>query len=264
VIPSIFVTHLAVLTIPWLEFSWAVVGVHFACVAVVGFGVTIGYHRYFSHRAFKTSRVVQFVLGWLACLSTQRGPLWWASHHRRHHAHSDGEHDVHSPDRHGLWYAHMGWLFDPDKLDADYRTVRDFTKYPELVLLDWLWWVPPLTMVGLMYALGSWPFVVTGYLLSVVTVKHVTFAVNSIGHVHGPQPYDTRDTSRNNWVLGYLALGDGWHNNHHHSPRTARHGFKWFELDATYWVILLLEKLRLVWDVKKTPRPARSTPAVVG
>jgi stearoyl-CoA desaturase (delta-9 desaturase) len=250
-------THLALIAIPFLSpdpMSWVLFG---AVALVCGFGITIGHHRYFSHRAFKTSRWFQFALAWAGCVAAQRGPLWWAAHHRQHHAHSDTDGDVHSPETEGFFHAHIGWLFRSSAVRPDFRTVRDFAKYPELVWLDHFWKLPVILTAVACYLLGGWAGVVFGYCLGSVVVKQVTFSVNSFGHLFGPRPYDTGDGSRNNWVLGILALGDGWHNNHHHSPRTARHGFKWYEFDPSYYLILVLERVGVVWGVKKTPRPPK-------
>ena len=254
--------HLALFAIPFVEFTWASVILLVVVSRVVGLGVTVGMHRYFSHRAFKTSRWFQFVLGVAGCMSVQNGPLWWVIQHRLHHRHSDTAADPHSPVVGGFWHGHLGWLLARERLRPDMSLVRDLTKYPELVWLNRFWMVPGLLTAALCYAIDGWSGVVIGYCLSVVVVFQVTFAVNSLGHLFGPQRFDTGEGSRNNFVLGYLAMGDGWHNNHHRAPSSARHGFAWYELDMSYKFIVLLRKLGLVWDVMQPPESARPTGGV--
>lgn len=245
--------HLALGAIPFVEFTiWSVVAV-LVVTRITGLGVTVGLHRYFSHRSFKTSRWFQFALGCAGCTALQKGPLWWGIHHRLHHRHSDTPNDPHSPVVDGFWYGHCGWLFTRDLMHPDHNLVKDLTKYPELVWLDRLWMVPGLLLAAACYACLGLNGLVWGYCVSVVLVFQVTFAVNSIGHLFGPQRFDTGEGSRNNLVLGYLAMGDGWHNNHHRAPSSARHGFAWYELDMSYQFIRLLVLLRLAWDVKQPP-----------
>src|SRR5262249_32987696 len=223
--------HLALLAAPLVEFTLLSVVLIVVVTRLVGLGVTLGLHRYFSHRAFKTSRWFQFALAAAGCTALQKGPLWWAAHHRLHHKHSDREGDPHSPVRDGFWYGHVGWLFARDLMNPDARLVRDWLRYPELVWLDRLWVLPGLLRAAGCYLAGGWGGVVYGYCLSVVLIFQVTFAVNSVGHLLGPRRFDTGDGSRNNPVLGYLSMGDGWHNNHHKAPGSARHGFAWYEFD---------------------------------
>lgn len=245
--------HLALFAIPFVEFGWLSVLLIVVATRFVGLGVTVGLHRYFSHRSFKTSRWFQFALGAAGCTALQKGPLWWAVHHRLHHRHSDQPADPHSPVVDGFWYGHMGWLFANDLMHPDESVVRDLTKYPEIVWLDRLWMVPGVLLAALCYAIDGWSGVVFGFCASVVLIFQVTFAVNSIGHLWGPQRFDTGEGSRNNLVLGYLAMGDGWHNNHHRAPSSARHGFAWYEFDMSYQTIRLFAWLGLVWDVKQPP-----------
>jgi stearoyl-CoA desaturase (delta-9 desaturase) len=220
---------------------------------VNGLGITVGFHRYFSHRSFKTLRLCQFMLGVAGCTALQKGPLWWAIHHRMHHRHSDTAEDPHSPVVDGFFHGYIGWLFTRDLMRPDDRVVHDLTRYQELVWLDRLWMIPGLLLATLCFAIGGWGGLVYGFCLSVVFIFQVTFAVNSFGHLFGPQRFNTGDGSRNNLVLGYLAMGDGWHNNHHRMPSSARHGFAWYELDMSYLFIRLLTYLQVVWDVKKPP-----------
>lgn len=220
---------------------------------IIGLGITVGFHRYFSHRSFKTTRWCQFLLAAAGCAALQKGPLWWVIHHRLHHKHSDTPDDPHSPVVDGFFHGHLGWLFTRDLMRPDHGLVKDLTKYPELVWLDRLWMIPGLLMAAACYACLGWNGVIYGYCLSVVLIFEVTFAVNSIGHLWGRQRFATGEGSRNNAVLGYLAMGDGWHNNHHRAPYSARHGFAWYEFDMSYQFIRLLALLGLAWDVKQPP-----------
>jgi stearoyl-CoA desaturase (delta-9 desaturase) len=245
--------HLALGAIPFVEFTiWSVVAV-VVVTRLTGLGITAGFHRYFSHHSFKTSRWFQFLIGAAGCTALQKGPLWWVIHHRLHHKHSDTPNDPHSPVVDGFLHGHMGWLFTQDLMKPDARLARDLAKYPELVWLDRLWVIPGLLLAAACFAVLGWNGLIYGYCLSVVLVFQVTFAVNSFGHLFGPQRFATGEGSRNNMVLGYLAMGDGWHNNHHRAPYSARHGFAWYELDMTYTFIRLLAVFGLVWDVKQPP-----------
>jgi stearoyl-CoA desaturase (delta-9 desaturase) len=219
---------------------------------------TMGYHRYFSHRSFKTSRPVQFLLGFLCCANLQQGPLWWAAYHRHHHRHSDDRCDVHSPHHGGFWWAYCGWLFIP--LEPQWTHVRDWRRYPELVWLERFWQVPGLILAGLCWWIGGWSFLCIGFCLSAVLSFQVTFVVNTLGHLIGSRRYPTSDHSTNNFLLAVISLGDGWHNNHHHYPHSAQAGFFWWEIDGTFRVIRLLERLGIVWDVRRVP--AHKLPAV--
>jgi stearoyl-CoA desaturase (Delta-9 desaturase) len=245
--------HLALIAVPFIEFSWWYVLWVVVLTRITGLGITVGFHRYFSHRSFKTPRWCQFLLAVAGCTACQKGPLWWAIHHRLHHRHSDTAEDPHSPVVDGFFYGHIGWLFARDLIHPDEKIVHDLTRYRELVWLDRLWMLPGLLLAAVCFAIGGWGGLVYGFCLSVVFIFQVTFAVNSFGHLFGPQRFETCEGSRNNFVLGYLAMGDGWHNNHHRSPSSARHGFAWYELDMSYQFIRLLACMRLVWDVKQPP-----------
>lgn len=249
----LILVHLALLAIPVVEFTLISFVLLFVVTRVAGLGVTVGLHRYFSHRAFKTSRLFQFVLGVAGCTALQKGPLWWVIHHRQHHRHSDTPADPHSPVADGFWYGHVGWLFARDLMNPDHNEARDLTRYPELVWLDKLWMIPGMLFAAACYAIDGLPGLVYGYCLAIVFVFQVTFAVNSIGHLFGPQRFDTGEGSRNNFVLGILAMGDGWHNNHHRAPSSARHGFAWYEFDVSYQVIRFLRLVGIVWGVKQPP-----------
>ena len=216
-----------------------------------GLFVTIGYHRYFSHRSFKTSRMFQFIIGFFCCANFQQGPLWWALYHRRHHRHSDDPGDPHSPYYGGFWWAYCGWLFVP--LDPPWEQVRDLRRYPELVWLERFWQVPGLLLAGLFWVVGGWSLLCVVFCLSAVVSFHLTFLVNTFGHLVGSRRYPTPDHSRNSFLLALITLGDGWHNNHHHYPHSAQAGFFWWEVDGSFRVIRLLELLGLVWDVRRVP-----------
>lgn len=251
--PVVF-AYLALFAIPFLEVDPRCYVVTVATVLAIGWGITGGYHRYFSHRSYKTSRALQLLIGCLGCLSLQKGPLWWAAKHRCHHRHADDEQDPHSPVRDGFWHAHMGWLFGRHQLRQDRALIKDLIKYPELMWLDCLWMAPGILFGAACYGTLGWAGVVVGYLLPVAIAFQLTFLVNSVGHLLGPQRFQTNDGSRNNIVLGYLTMGDGWHNNHHRVPYSARAGFAWYEADACYRIIWLLSRLGLVWDVKLPPK----------
>jgi stearoyl-CoA desaturase (delta-9 desaturase) len=251
--------------------TWFLVLVHLGAVAVFvtgtsgldwlllpvflvarGYITTVGYHRYFAHRAFKTSRVGQFVLAWLCCLNLQRGPLWWAAIHRHHHRHSDDEHDTHSPVTGSFFWGHCGWVFATLE-QPDWNSVRDLRRYPELVWLERLWLLPPLVLLAACWLVGGWSMVCLDFCVSAVVILQITFLVNSLGHRVGWRRYETSDRSRNSVWLALLTLGDGWHNNHHHYPHSANHGFFWWEVDSSFSVIQVLAWLGLVWDVRRAP-----------
>ncbi len=225
------------------------------------------YHRYFSHRAYKTSRVFQFLLGVLAVTTGQRGILWWAATHRRHHSHADVAGDVHSPRVSGLWYGHMGWTLNGENADTNLDLVPDFARFPELRGLNKFHYVPGLvTMLAIYFAgragwfgsgVGGGAAVVWGFFLSTLLVLHGTFAVNSLGHeggrYGGSRRYATDDASVNHAWLALPTMGGGWHNNHHRYPASARSGFAWWEIDPAYLVLRLLAALGIIWDLRPVP-----------
>ncbi|MEE9385481.1 MAG: acyl-CoA desaturase [Nannocystaceae bacterium] len=216
------------------------------------FGITAGYHRYFSHRSYKTSRWFQFVLAMLAMSSSQKGVLWWAAHHRHHHKYSDRHNDIHSPKRHGLLYAHMGWVFNHTE-NTDYTKVRDLARYPELVLLNKYWGVPPVLLaVGIYWCLGlSGLFI--GFMASTAVLWHGTFTINSLTHMWGRPVYETGEDSKNSFLLALITMGEGWHNNHHYYQASAAQGFHWWQIDLTYYILRLLGAAGLVWDLREVP-----------
>jgi len=211
--------------------------------------ITAGYHRYFAHRAYRTSRVFQFILAFGATSSAQKGPLWWAGHHRDHHRNSDTELDVHSPLR-GFWWSHLGWILCDKYAETPYDRIRDFAKYPELRFLNRYDWIPPWTLGVAAWLIAGWPGLFFGFFLSTVITWHNTFMINSVAHVFGRRRYATEDTSRNNALLAITTLGEGWHNNHHYYQASARNGFFWWEIDVTYYILKVLSWLRIVHDLK--------------
>ncbi len=222
--------------------------------------VTAGYHRYFSHRSYRTGRAFQFVLALLAQSSAQKGVLWWAAKHRQHHVHSDTEEDVHSPREQGFWFAHVGWIFARRRGEADLGLVPDFAKFPELVWLNHRLRhnLPAVALAVACLAFGGWPCLVVGFFWSTVLVFHGTFAINSLAHVLGSRRYPTGDDSRNNFWLALITLGEGWHNNHHYYQVSTRQGFRWWEVDPTFYVLKVLSWVGLVRDLKgPTPEVLR-------
>lgn len=230
------------------------------------FGLTGFYHRYFSHRAFRTSRWFQFVGALLGNAAVQRGPLWWAAHHRQHHRHADMPGDVHSPHQHGFWWSHTGWFLNNRNYQTDYAQVKDFVKFPELVWLNRYDMLAPIGLAVATYGVGEWlgkvfpstgthgwQMLVWAFVVSTVLLYHVTYAINSLAHAWGSRRFETRDHSRNNWWLALAAAGEGWHNNHHRFPASARQGFYWWEIDTTYYALVVLSWLGIVWDLRPVP-----------
>jgi stearoyl-CoA desaturase (delta-9 desaturase) len=246
-----FAVHVACLAAFWLPFSWSLVALAAGLYVLRMWAVTAGYHRYFSHRTFKTSRAFQCVLAVLGLLCVQKGPLWWAAHHRRHHRHSDQQGDIHSPGLQGFLWAHVGWILTTDHDATDYDRIADFARYPELRWLNHFHLVPPVALAGLLLALGGLPAFVWGFCISTVAVWHVTFSINSLTHMFGRRRYATKDDSRNNLWLALLTLGEGWHNNHHYFKSSTRQGFFWWEVDFTYYVLRALAAVGIVWDLKE-------------
>ena len=246
--------HLGCLAAIWTGVTWRAVVLALILYVLRIFAIGAGYHRYFAHRAYSTSRICQFVLAFLAQTSAQRGILWWASHHRRHHRYSDTTDDVHSPVRRGFLYAHLGWIFVPLNHATDYAAVRDLARYKELMWLDRHPYLPAALLASATWLIAGWPGLAIGFCWSTVAVWHATFCVNSLAHVVGRQRYVTGDQSRNNWLLAFLTMGEGWHNNHHAYQASARQGFRWWEYDPTYYVLCVLSWLGIVWDLHLPPR----------
>ena len=215
------------------------------------FAIGAGYHRYFSHRAYETSRVFQFVLAALAQSTSQKSVLWWAANHRDHHLHSDTERDVHSPRQMGFVYSHLGWIFSRGQETMNVNRIADFAKYPELMWLHRYEQLPAFVLAVICFGIAGWPGLIVGFFWSTVAVYHGTFCINSLAHLVGKRRYVTGDDSRNNWLLAIITMGEGWHNNHHAYQSSARQGFRWWEYDPTFYLLKLLERLGLVWNLKR-------------
>jgi stearoyl-CoA desaturase (Delta-9 desaturase) len=252
--PFLLVHVVALVGVFWTGFSWSGVGLAVAIHCVRMFGVTAGYHRYFSHRSFETSRVFAFLLGFLAETTVQKGVLWWASHHRRHHKYADSAEDVHSPKVHGFIWAHVGWILARKWKTVEWERVRDLARRPELRWLDRWYLVPPIMLAVGILGVGGTHALIWGFFVSTVLTWQATFSINSLMHVVGRRRYATRDESRNSMILALLTMGEGWHNNHHYYQRSARQGFFWWEIDLTYYVLELLQLVGLVRNVQQPPR----------
>ena len=251
-IPFILV-HLACFAAIWTGVSGTALAIAAVSYVVRMFGVTAGYHRYFSHRSYKTSRAFQFVLAFLAQSSAQKSAIWWAAIHRHHHKHSDTELDIHSPRHRGLWYSHFGWIFDRNNRHEVVPTLPEFMKLPEMRFLHRFELFPAIVLAVATFLAAGWSGLIVGFFWSTVVLYHCTFFINSLAHVHGRQRYVTGDDSRNNWWLAVLTLGEGWHNNHHAYQRSARQGFRWYEIDLSYYALQGLALLGIVRDLGQPP-----------
>jgi stearoyl-CoA desaturase (delta-9 desaturase) len=249
-----FLVHVVALVGPFfVDFSWKLLLLAVIFYYVRIFFVTAAYHRYFSHRTFRTSRAFQFLLALGAQTSVQKGVVWWASHHRLHHKKSDLPGDVHSAKLDGFFWSHVGWIISKDHEETDLSRVQDLAKYPELMWLNRYHVVPPILFAVGMYLAGGWPALMWGFFVSTVLCWHGTFTINSLSHLFGKRRYGTTDDSRNNVWLAILTMGEGWHNNHHHYQRSVNQGFFWWEWDPTYYILWALSKVGLVWDLHKPP-----------
>jgi stearoyl-CoA desaturase (delta-9 desaturase) len=251
-IPFILV-HLGCFAALWTGVTWQALAICVTLYWLRIFAIGAGYHRYFSHRSYTTSRAFQFVLALMCQTTAQKSVIWWASKHRHHHLHSDTEHDVHSPRHHGFIYSHLGWIFARKHTDPDFAKVADLTRYPELMWLHKVEVLPAVVLAGLCYLAAGWSGLVVGFLWSTVLVYHGTFCINSLAHVSGSKRYVTGDDSRNNFLLAIVTMGEGWHNNHHAYQSSVRQGFKWWEIDPTYYLLCALSWIGLVWDLKTPP-----------
>ncbi len=216
------------------------------------FAITGGYHRYFAHRAFQTGRVFQFILGWLGCTAVQKGPIWWPKTHRDHHAKTDEPGDPHSPRQGGWLHSHIGWNFKKD--GPSVSPMADLMRFPELQWLDRYHWIPPSLLAALCYMIDGIPGITWGFVVSTIVLYHATFCVNSVCHIWGWRRFNTKDTSVNNGLIALLTLGEGWHNDHHHEQTSARQGYRWWQIDITYYILLLLKAFRIIWGLKKHRR----------
>ena len=263
--------HLGCLGVFAAGWSTTAIGVASALYALRMFAVTAFYHRYFSHRAFRASRAMQFIFALLGASAVQRGPLWWAAQHRHHHAHSDDPQDAHSPARQGFWWSHIGWFLAREHFATRLELVPDLARYPELRFLDRYDSLVPIALALLLFAAGEalarfapglgadgWQLLVWGFAISTVVLYHATFTVNSLAHRVGRRRYATRDDSRNNLWLALITFGEGWHNNHHHFPGAARQGFFWWEIDFTYYGLRLLATIGLIHELRTVPLAIRA------
>ena len=249
--------HLMCFGVIWVGVSTTAVVVAIALYLVRMLAITGFYHRYFSHRTFRTSRAVQFIFAAIGSMAVQRGPLWWVGHHRHHHAHADDPSDSHSPGQHGFFWSHVGWFLCRRNYATRTELVKDLARYPELRFLDRFDVLMPVVLAVALSVIGGAQLLIWGFFMSTVALYHGTFTVNSLAHVFGRRRYLTRDHSRNNWFLALITLGEGWHNNHHHYPGSVRQGFYWWELDFTYYALRAMAALGLIWDLKTVPARMR-------
>ncbi len=255
---------LAITLVIILPFSWKYLLLFGINYFIGMFFITGGYHRYFSHRTYKLARVPQFIMAWMASCSAQRGILWWAATHRDHHIHSDSVEDVHSPVQRGFWYSHMGWIFDPKNRGYNPKKIADFGKFPELVFLDKYFWIPTVVYALVMFFAGGLigesvhkSFLIAGlssltwgYLVVLLCQYQASYCVNSLAHVYGSKRFDTGDESRNNLWLAIITLGEGWHNNHHYCKSSCRQGYKWWEIDMTFYILTMFSWIGIVKDIR--------------
>jgi stearoyl-CoA desaturase (Delta-9 desaturase) len=269
--------HLALVALFWV--GWSPFAVVFAVVMYVSrmFAITGFYHRYFAHKTFQTSRAGQFLFALIGATAVQRGPLWWAAHHRNHHVHADQPQDIHSPYQQGFLWSHLGWFLSYASFKTQLDRVRELTRFRELCWLDRFDSIVPIGFAAAIFALGEllrvyvpqlhtngWQLLVWGFVVSTIVLYHATFCINSLAHVWGSRRYATRDHSRNNWLLALLTLGEGWHNNHHHYPGSVKQGFYWWEIDFTYYGLKVLAALGLIWNLKQVPIDVRNQHTVKG
>jgi stearoyl-CoA desaturase (delta-9 desaturase) len=256
-VPYWGVHAMALAGIIYSGWSWAGLGIAIALYFGRMFFVTAGYHRYFAHRTYKTSRFFQFILALGGATCTQKGALWWAAHHRRHHKYSDMPEDVHSVVQRGFYWGHQGWILVNRHRATEWDRIKDLSVYPELRFLNRF---PFLVDVGFpvaLYFIGGWHLLLWGYFVSTVMLWHGTFTINSLAHLWGRKRYKTGDESRNNGILALLTMGEGWHNNHHYYQRSTSQGFYWWEIDVTYYLLRTLQLFRIVWDIHEVPEHVR-------
>jgi stearoyl-CoA desaturase (Delta-9 desaturase) len=252
-LPFLAVHVAAIAGVAWLGWSWRGLALAVALYYARMFFVCAGYHRYFAHRSFRTTRAIQLMLAFFAMTSSQKGVLWWAGHHRQHHKFSDQDGDVHSVQRDGFLWGHLGWIFSKKYEATDTERMRDFAKFPELAWLDRFWAVPPAALAVALFLVGG-PFaLVWGFFVSTSLLWHGTFTINSLSHMFGSRRYAIADNSRNNGLLAAITMGEGWHNNHHYYQRSVRQGFFWWEIDPTFYLLRSMEALGLVWDLHAPP-----------
>jgi len=263
-VPYILI-HLGALLVFFTPFAWPCIVVLGISYAARMFAITAFYHRYFSHRTFKTSRIVQFLGAFVACASGQRGPLWWAAHHRMHHRHSDTDKDSHSPHHKNFLWSHTLWFMTDYALPTFLKEIPDWVKFKELRFINRFDWIAVLALALGCYFLGEWSVFQAwtsldglsmlgwGFFLPTVLLYHATFSVNSLTHMFGKKKYETGDESRNNWFVSIITFGEGWHNNHHFFPGSAHQGFTPWEIDPTYYCLKLLSLFGLVSNLRPVP-----------
>ena len=271
VIPFI-ILHLSCFMIFFVGFSWTAFVVCMSLFAIRMFAITGFYHRYFSHKTFRTSRFVQCLFAMIGATAVQRGPLWWAAHHRGHHMHSDTTEDKHSPKEHGFIWSHMGWFLTKSNFVTNTKLIRELIRFPELRIIDRFDLLMPLALSISLWVIGyyleqyepslhtnGFQLFIWGFSVSTIMLYHATFLVNSVAHQWGKKRYETKDTSRNNFLIAILTFGEGWHNNHHHYPGSARQGFYWWEIDLTYYVLKCLAMMGIIWDVRTVSENIRES-----
>lgn len=250
---------LALLAIPF--FSWSALGVMIGLHWLFGsIGICLGYHRLLSHRSFRVPRWLERSIALLGALALQGGPIFWVAGHRLHHAYTEDEQKDPYSARRGFWWSHVLWIFYPRSQFFDYEEYQRFA--PDLArdpFYRWLnryffWLQFPLAL--LLYFVGGWSFVVYGIFVRAVFLWHTTWLINSVTHLWGSRAFDCRDNSRNLWWAALLTYGEGWHNNHHAYPQVARCGWRWWEIDVTWWAIALLQRLGLATAVQNPPTSA--------
>jgi len=259
--------HAACFLVFWVGASWAALSVCAALYFVRMFAVTGVYHRYFAHRTYKTSRPVQFIFALIGTAAVQKGPLWWAAHHRHHHRYADTDQDIHPPTVMGFWWSHVGWILSSKYMATRMEAIRDFAKFPELRMLNRYHLVTPITLALGLFGFGwlmnhhvptlhtsGLQMLTWGFFVSTTLLYHGTFAINSMAHVFGRRRFATNDTSRNSLLLSLITLGEGWHNNHHRYPASERQGFYWWEIDVTHYILKSLSWAGVVWDLREPPR----------
>ena len=256
-IPFLSVHLVALAAVVLGTFSWSLLALAIASYYLRMFGISAGFHRYFSHRSYRTGRAFQFLLALLGATATQKGVLWWAGHHRDHHRYSDQPEDIHSPVQRGFWWSHVGWIMSRRYEETKVDRVKDFVRYPELRWLDRFHVVPAVAYAALLWAIGGVPVLLWGYFVSTVMLWHGTFLVNSLAHVVGRQRYRTGDESRNSLLIALATMGEGWHNNHHHYQSTANQGWFWWEIDVSYYVLRALAAVGVVSDLRRPPPAIR-------
>ncbi|ENX34620.1 hypothetical protein F889_01908 [Acinetobacter colistiniresistens] len=265
IIPFILL-HIACLAVFWVGVSWFAIIFMIIFYLVRMFAITAFFHRYLSHKTFQTSRPVQFIFLLIGTMSAQRGPLWWAAHHRYHHHFTDTEQDPHSS-LHGFWYSHVGWFLNEQNFSTRKEVIKDWLKFPEIIWLD-RFNLPIVLMTAFaIYVFGEWlavahpnlgtsglQLLVWGFVISTVLLIHATLCINSLAHLYGSRDFDTTDNSRNNLLLSIITLGEGWHNNHHYYAGSTRQGFFWWQIDITYYVLKAMSWLGLIWGIKPVPQ----------